>query len=66
MIILTCVLWWLIGVAGFIFWWTKDDDLYFNTLLLGFFVGLSGPLTWLIGFFIHASTSKIIIIKRRN
>jgi hypothetical protein len=66
MIILTCILWWLIGMAGFIFWWTKDDDLDSNTLLFSFFVGLSGPLTWLIGFFIHGSTSKIIIIKRRN
>lgn len=68
MIIFLIFLWWCIGVASFIYWWTKDQDFTLGIqVLLAAAVGFMGPLAFLIGFFVHNDDREVIIIfKRRN
>lgn len=65
MITLTAIVWYITGVWGFIFWYTKDFNLTTREIPLAIFEGLLGPLTWLVGAGIHGS-SKTIIKKRDN
>lgn len=62
------VFWWTVGVAGFVFWWTKDYNLELVDVLLGCFAGIVGPISWVIGYSIHGRPhkfkSKVIIEKR--
>ena len=66
MIIILIVLWWSIGLAGFIFWWTKDFDLTASDLSIGFIAGFLGILAWLIGAMLHGNLKDKTIIKHRN
>lgn len=58
--------WWLVGFAGFIFWWTSKHALLATDLLLAILAGFTGPFAWLAGYCIHGpiSSGKIIIEKR--
>jgi len=45
--VITLVLvWYAIGVLGFIYWWTKDSDLTINEIPIVFLMGFLGLLTW--------------------
>ncbi len=67
LIILICIAWYIIGIAGFIFWWTKDWDFGYSDIATAVFTGFMGPLTWLIGMAIHGGRGdKSVIIKRRE
>ena len=59
-----CIVWYLIGVGGFVFWWTQDWDFTVNELFLMIVVGGLGPLTWFIGFLIHGE--GVVILKQRK
>lgn len=51
--IILSFLWFVFGVAGFIYWWTTEHDLngyIIFSILIGIFLG---PFTWIIGYFIH-------------
>jgi len=64
-IIILCVIaWYVIGVLGFIYWWTTDFDYTLEELGLSLAMGLGGPLIWIIGFSIHKKSS--VIIKSRK
>lgn len=52
------LLWWLSGVASYIFWWTKDYDLSLSDLYFSFGVGVIGPLAFPIGWDVHGRTPK--------
>lgn len=69
------ILWWLSGVSGFVFWWTKEYDLPAerSVILLCIFVGVMGAFSWILGAAIHGgdggvakanAQSKIIFKKR--
>lgn len=63
------VSWWVVGVAGFVFWWTKDYDLELVDVLLGFGAGVAGPISWMFGYSIHGRSRKFkskVIIKKRD
>ena len=48
------VLWWVIGFASFVYWWTKEYDLETQDLFKGALVGIVfGPTAFLVGWFIH-------------
>lgn len=42
--------WWLIGIAGFIYWWRRDWRLTFNIVIASLFIGVLGPFAWLWGY----------------
>ncbi len=49
---LLIILWILSGFTGFIFWWTKKNNLTTNELPVLIFSGIMGPFCWLIGWFV--------------
>lgn len=64
--LLYLLLWWLTGVAGFIFWWTKEHDLRAPDLALSFFAGLIGIFSWFVGWCIHGDMNKTYITTKRE
>lgn len=59
-------IWFVSGLAGFAFWWTREDDLTAAQLPIGFISALTmGPITWIIGGLIHGK-SRVLIHKRKS
>lgn len=57
-------LWYVSGVASFVYWWTKDDDFTGDTLPTAMAVGIFGPVAFLMGLSIHGGNQ--VIISRRG
>ncbi len=62
------ILWYLIGLGGFVYWWTTEFDLKLSTIPILLFAGLVGPLTWFYGFVIHGHVrvKPLVLIRRRK
>ena len=62
--------WLAAGYVGFVFWWTKDDDLTLFYAVLGLVViSWLGPLAWLLGYVLHGDYDvgePYVVIKRRK
>ena len=54
------VIWYIIGVASFVYWWTEDYDLTPQVIPLAIIVGFGGILTFLFGMSIHGKQTTII------
>lgn len=50
------LVWCIVGALGFVFWWTRDFGKITKSEIKSM-LGASffGPLSWLIGYFIHRS-----------
>lgn len=68
MTILALILWWLLGLSGFIFWQTRHSDVSLEDLLFGATcVSILGPFTFLVGWDIHGDPiPSIVIFKKRG
>jgi hypothetical protein len=54
LIIAAVVVWWVNGVLAIRWHWRREwGDLYMCYPALQAFVGILGPLAWLIGFWVH-------------
>lgn len=53
MIILMLLGYYLIGLFGFIYWWKTEFNLLRKDFYVGLFISIIGPLTWIMGYFIH-------------
>jgi hypothetical protein len=59
--------WWLSGVCSFIYWWIKEFDFEKITAFVAAYVGLIGPIAFLVGWFLYKPEGKSnVLIKRRN
>jgi flagellar basal body-associated protein FliL len=57
-IIILALVWAIIGIAGIVFWWTKEYDFTTEDLIL-VPVGLAlGPISWFVGWVVHGDHSK--------
>ena len=65
-IIILVSAWFLIGWGGFVYWWTQDQDYTAEDILVSLMVSLLGPLSFLVGWYIHSTTRKMVIFKRRG
>ncbi len=65
MVIAIMIIWYIIGVAGFIYWWRTEHDLELVDLPIVAIVGFTGPFAWASGYTIHSKTTFIIWKKRR-
>lgn len=68
-ILLGAVAWFVFGLLGFIYWWTKELSLDVGDLVFGsIFVAWLGPLSWIGGYFIHGkeSQTQVIIMRARK
>jgi hypothetical protein len=45
--------WWLSGMAGFVFWWTREWAMEPFEYLVAVMAGILGPFSWLVGYGIH-------------
>ena len=70
MILLCLAAWLIIGAFGFIYWWTKDEDLTNNEVVLIVGGALAGPLARIVGYTIHGVSedagSRVIFKKRKK
>jgi hypothetical protein len=67
MMLFLVVLWWVVGSASFIYWWTSEYDLTLAAAIGSLAAGVCGPITFFIGWRIHGeSRPPIILIKARN
>lgn len=66
--IILIFIWWFVGVLGFIYWWTTENDLTGLSLLGSFCAGFMGPVTWICGYFIYSKDDFItkVFIKKRS
>jgi hypothetical protein len=62
--LLLAALWWIAGMSGFYYWWTKDYDLESSQLLVFFLAGLVGPASWVVGYSLHSGGT--VIFRRRS
>jgi len=64
------ILWYMIGMRGFIFWWRSELDLTGYSLPTMTVAACLGPLAWIVGYFIHGRSSEPgsdrIFFKRRT
>lgn len=58
------LLWYLVGSASFIYWWTKDSDLSTKEIIFVVLSGFIGPLAFLAGWAIHGN-SRVIMRRRK-
>lgn len=66
-LILAALIWWAVGLAGFAYWWTHDDDLTLWALIFGAIVGgPMGPFAWAVGKTIHDPGAPVVIIRKRE
>ena len=68
MIVLFLIFWYIIGVYGFIFWWTMDFDFEVEDVPMALVVAFAGPITCIYGYFIHGKTNyrNKVLIKHRQ
>lgn len=62
-------LWWISGVSGFCFWWTREFDLTLSGLWLAGLVGVMGPGTFIYGWLVMgppATRPPIVLIRSRK
>lgn len=68
--LLVSVAWYLIGCAGFVYWWRKDWDFETAQVPLMLIIGLGGPISWIVGYFIHGDPptpeAPRVILKKRG
>jgi hypothetical protein len=50
------ILWYVSGIASFVFWWTRSENLadYLFVFFVAFFAGFTGPFAWVTGYCIHS------------
>ncbi len=67
-ILITCI-WYVIGVSGFVFWWTTEFDLEASYIFIALILGTLGVATWIIGWLVHSDHTNTqkpqVLIKRR-
>ena len=51
------IVWWGLGVTGFVYWWTKEYDLTLTECFGAFFCGVLGPIAWIVGKGIHGKST---------
>jgi hypothetical protein len=72
MYIILGIIWYLSGVASFIYWWTSEFDIKSRqvlVMLLALCAGLFGPISFIFGFIIHGepgNPGKVLIKKREK
>lgn len=64
LIVIGCILWYIIGMASFIYWWTSEHDFDTSLIPLCLFFGFFGLITFIIGADIHKE--PIVIFKKRG
>lgn len=62
--LLIILAWYVSGVCGFLYWWTKDYDFTDEHVLTAIVAGILGPLSLLFGLIIHGKKDRVIFKRR--
>lgn len=62
--ILGIILWYVVGCAGFVYWWTTEHKFRVYDLDIMLFAGFIGPFSWFVGWNIHGKGRTFF--ERRN
>lgn len=65
-ILICLIIWYILGVLGFIHWWTHDNPLYTKDLFAAFIIGLMGPLSFIAGYCIHGREGRPLLKQRES
>ena len=67
-IVLAAIVWYLIGVASFVYWWTKDHNFTLRELPMALCCGLMGIVAFVMGWAIHGEDiiENIIVFHKRK
>lgn len=65
-IIALLLLWYVVGIAGYVYWWTSEFNLDLGDALFGLVIGALGIFTWPIGWAVHSKSSARILMKHRR
>ncbi len=60
------LVWYAIGVASFVYWWTKDFDLTSRQIPTAFMVGFTGVLAYPLGYIIHSNKDETVLIRKKG
>lgn len=52
-LVIGLIVWYLIGIAGFIYWCTKDYEITWSDVPTMLMAGCTGPVAWFYGWQIH-------------
>ena len=52
--------WYVVGFASFVYWWTTEYDFTYSELVTASLVAVLGPITWLCGQHIHGEPRPLI------
>lgn len=67
MMIIIGAVWWVIGAASFVYWWTREYDFTLVHILAVLIIGWLGPVGWIIGRLMHGEqVEPIVLIKARG
>lgn len=64
-ILISIILWLVIGYKSFVYWWTEDFDYTYEDIPIAVLASIGGPITFFIGKVIHGDDSRIIKPKRK-
>ena len=62
--IIFILIWYAIGVHGFIHWWTLDSNFTNKQIPLAIAAGMTGPVVHGIGWVIHGDPTNVLIPKK--
>ena len=63
------LIWYISGVASFVYWWTNQNDFMTRHIPLCLSVGLFGPIAFPVGYIIHGDDLpqfNDVLIERRE
>ena len=60
------VVWYLLGLAGFLYHWTSKNDLTADLSLItvALLSGILGIFMWILGYVVYGKTTPRVLIKR--
>jgi hypothetical protein len=65
MILLVFIAWYLIGIASFLFWWSREFAITTTDLSVSLAIGLTGPIAWILGYSLHHRRANIDFFGRK-
>jgi hypothetical protein len=65
MILLVFIAWYLMGIASFLFWWSREFNIITNDLFMSLIVGVLGPTAWMLGYIMHSNVTNTNFFGRK-
>lgn len=65
--LLTAAIWYVVGVASFIYWWTKEHDFELRDVKFALFAGLFGPVLFVLHLLVdYKDGLRTVLLRKRG